>query len=104
MLCAAVLCNVAGLAWLALAMDVHWRQVRGAQPRSRRAVATLRGLGIAMLVFSLFLCLLVDHPTMASLVWVMVLAAAALAVAFTLTWRPRALAPLVAWVPAAKPH
>ena len=35
---------------------------------------------------------------MAALVWVMALAAAALVVAFTLSWRPRWLAPLVAWV------
>jgi hypothetical protein len=35
---------------------------------------------------------------MAALVWVLTLTAAALTVAFTLAWRPRLLAPLVAWV------
>jgi hypothetical protein len=35
---------------------------------------------------------------MAALVWVMGLAAAALAVAFTLTWRPRWLMVLMPWV------
>jgi hypothetical protein len=44
------------------------------------------------------LCLNADHVSMASLVWVMSLAASAMVVAFTLTWRPRALAWLVAWV------
>ena len=47
---------------------------------------------------SLALCLAVDHASMAALVWVMGLAASALAVAFTLTWRPRWLAALMPWV------
>jgi len=34
---------------------------------------------------------------MAALVWGMALAGSALIVAFTLTWRPRWLAPLVVW-------
>ena len=50
------------------------------------------------LAAALALCLAVDHASMASLVWSMALAGAALAVAFTLSWRPRALGVLVAWV------
>lgn len=34
---------------------------------------------------------------MAALVWCMLLAAGALAVAFTLSWRPQLLRPAVAW-------
>ena len=97
----ALVANTAGLAWLALAMDAHWKQVRGAQELSPRAGLVLRLLGGSALFLSLVLCLLADHATMASLVWVMALAAAALAVAFTLSWRPRLLAPLVAWIRAA---
>ena len=40
------------------------------------------------LLASLLLCLRADHASMAVLVWVMSLAAAALLVAFTLAWRP----------------
>ena len=58
----------------------------------------LRLLGTVGLGASLALCLAVDHASMAALVWVMGLAASALAVAFTLTWRPRWLAALMPWV------
>jgi hypothetical protein len=98
LLLAAVAANVLGFAWLALAMDVHWRQVRGPQAPSRGAAKALRVMGIAGLASSLALCLLADYASIASLVWIMSLAAAALTVAFTLTWRPRALAPLVIWI------
>lgn len=101
MLFAAVACNVAGFAWLAMAMDVHWQQVREAQRLSDGMIVLLRVLGVCALVLSLLLCLLADHVTMAPLVWVMSLAAAALIVAFTLAWRPRLLLPFVIWVPAA---
>lgn len=95
-LLAAVVANMAGMAWLALAMEVHWEQVRGtAQPR--QAVRRLRWLGVFGLACGLALCLQVDHASMAALVWVMTLAAAALAVALTLSWRPRWLTGL-AWM------
>lgn len=94
---AAVACNTLGLAWLALAMDAHWKQVRGPQPPARRTVLTLRVFGALALALSLGLCLSADHASMASLVWVLALAAGALMVAFTLAWRPRMMAPLVAW-------
>lgn len=98
-LLAALLCAVIGMGWLALAMDAHWRQVRGQQrlePGPRRA---LRGLGGVALVAALALCLLADHASMAALVWVMSLTASALLVAFTLAWRPHWLSWLVAWLP-----
>jgi hypothetical protein len=91
----ALLSNVVGLAWLACAMEAHWRQVRGARPLERRMAVTLRILGLSALLLSLFLCLRVDHASMASLVWVMALAAAALIVAFALAWRSHWLSVLV---------
>ena len=102
LLAVALVACVAGLAWLALAMDTHWQQVRGPQPLPRRTAITLRALGAAALLGALLICLRVDHATMAVLVWVMALAGAALVVAFTLTWRPRWLALWVAWVPAGR--
>ena len=96
-LAAALLCALVGFGWLALAMDVHWEQVRGPQPALPSTVRQLRVLGTLGLVASLACALLADHPTMAALVWIMALALGALATAFTLAWRPAALRPLVAW-------
>jgi hypothetical protein len=91
------------MAWLALAMKVHWQQVReGSVPSARTAIA-LRCLGALALALSLSLCLDVDHGSMAALVWVMSLAASALIVAFTLSWRPRALAWLLLWARPQRP-
>lgn len=95
---AALAASVLGMAWLALAMEVHWEQVRGTTALPARTARALRWLGAAGLATSLALCLAVDHASMAALVWVMGLAAAALAVAFTLTWRPRWLVVLMPWV------
>jgi hypothetical protein len=98
MLIAALAACIAGFAWLALAMDAHWLQVRGEPAGRGRTRLALRLLGAAALLGALLVCLRVDHASMAVLVWVMALAAAALVVAFTLSWRPRWLAPLVAWI------
>lgn len=97
---AAYLLCFAGFGWLALAMDAHWRQVRRDRLPALGWRHALRMLGAAALALALAACLAADHATMAVLVWVMLLAAAALSVAFTLSWRPRWLAPLVAWLPA----
>lgn len=96
LLFAAVLCNVVGFAWLAFAMDVHWRQVRGSLALARKTLVLLRSIGAAALALSLFLCLRVDHVSMAALVWIMSLAASALIVALMLAWRPGWLAVLIA--------
>jgi hypothetical protein len=93
----AVFCCVLGFAWLALTLEPHWRQVRGDAPLPAAVVPVLRTLGVAALGASLVLCALADHPSMVALVWPMALAVAALVVAFTLAWKPRAFAPLVAW-------
>ncbi len=93
---AALLACLAGMGWLALAMETHWAQVRDGVA-SRAQVVRLRVLGVAGLVGGLALCLAADHPSMAALVWVMALAGAALAVAMVLTWRPRWMRAL-AWV------
>ena len=99
----AIAANITGLGWLALAMDVHWEQVFGTVPASRRTVRLLRVVGVAGLAISLLLCLRVDHASMALLVWFMTLAGGALAIAFTLSWRARWLRPLMAWTRPASP-
>lgn len=85
--------GVVGMAWLALAMEVHWGQV---MPRPADGAATLRrtlrALGAAALGLSLLACLRADRASMAVLVWLMLLAGAALTVALLLARCPRLLA------------
>jgi Protein of unknown function (DUF3325) len=100
LLAAALVCSLLGFAWLALTMDVHWQQVIGLSKPSSGTRATLRVLGAMSVAASLVFALEADHPSIASLVWIMTLAAAALLVAFTLAWRPRVLGVFVPWVKA----
>src|SRR5687768_6996974 len=97
LLLAALLSSLAGMGWLALSMQPHAQQVwvRGC---SRHTPGLLRLLGVAGLVVALALCLVVDHASMAVLVWVMSLAAGALTTAFVLTWRAHWLRVLAPWV------
>lgn len=99
LLLGAFVATLLGMGWLALAMNVHWRQVRQGLP-SANTVGVLRLFGSAALVISLVLCLSVDHASMAALVWVMLLATAAMGIAFILSWRPHLLRPLIAWAAA----
>lgn len=90
----------AGMAWLALGMEVHWAQAM--HQAAEAAAGTRRGLralGAVALVLSLGACLKADRPSMAVLVWVMLLAGSALSVALLLARRPRLLA--LAWPPRA---
>lgn len=82
--------NLAGMAWLALSMDVHWGQAM--HGNAQAAAGTRRGLrlmGAAALSLSALACLQADRPSMAVLVWVMLLAGSALSVAMLLAYRPR---------------
>ena len=92
-----LLSSTCGMAWLAFAMKSHWQQVKGEAVFSAATVMTLRALGSVAIALSLWLYVGVDHVSMAALVWVMSLAASALIVAFTLSWRPRLLAWLLLW-------
>jgi len=87
LLIAAFVTSIAGMGWLALSMDVHWRQVCGNAFGSPAPTKRLRALGTLGLGTSLVLCLSVNHASIASLVWVMALTAAAFSIAFILTWR-----------------
>lgn len=101
LLIAACIISTLGLAWIALAMEIHWQQVQGSAPLVTSVQLLLRGLGGLALAISLALCMATDHVSMAALVWIMLLAAGTVFVAFTLTWRPHWLAPLLAWMPGA---
>ena len=97
LLSAAMLASLAGMVWLALSMPVHAQQVWGGVP-SAGIARMLRWMGAVGLLVALALCLAVDHASMASLVWVMTLAASAVATAFLLSWQPRWLRALAPWV------
>lgn len=89
----ALLAALAGMGWLALGLEAHWLQVCGAAaPVPTRR---LRVLGAVAIGVALLLCLAVDHASMAVLVWVMAVAAGALAVALSLAWRAHWLRVLV---------
>ena len=98
LLLVAFVVTVAGMGWLALLLEAHWAQVRGtsAPAPTEGARWRLRLLGSVALLASLGLCLAVDHASMAVLVWVMLVAAAALLITLTLTWRAHWLR----WLPA----
>jgi len=98
LLAAALGTATCGMAWLALAKKPHWAQVRGTEALALRSARTLQTLGASALLASLVLCLRADHVSMASLVWVMTMAASALIVTFTLAYRPRWLGWLVFWM------
>ena len=95
-LAASFLCAFAGMSWLALALKPHWAQVRGAVPHNAPLARRLRFLGTTCLMLSLAICLALDHASMACLVWIMTLGAAALLVAMALAYAPRSLSWLAA--------
>jgi len=95
-LCLAALLSLTGMGWLALSLEVHWRQLFG-----RKAVLTarsanwLRLAGWTGLLLSAICCFIADRPSMAVLVWVMLLAGTATLIAMLLAWRAHWLRVLV---------
>lgn len=87
-----------GFAMLALAQARHWRAVSKTAEPSPSGKLVLRVAGSAWLVLALCLALFRDGPNFGALLWVTAISMAALAVAFTLSWRPRLLWPLVTLV------
>lgn len=88
----AAVSSVVGMSALALAKEAHWRLV---QSRARRPERVLQGVGVLAVLLSLGLCLRADFPSIAVLVWVMLLSVSALAVAMLLAWRARWLSGFV---------
>jgi len=89
LLLALLVAAYAGFALLALSQARHWRIVIGDVALPRRRVRVLRTLGGALIALSLILALVRDGPSFGSLLWATAISVAALAVAFTLAWRPR---------------
>jgi len=89
-LTAAVISALFSIGWLALSYPSHWQQVF-ADKAHCHAPGRLKVLAWSGLLLSAVFCLLADHPTMAALVWVMLLAVAAMLVAQILSRCPRLL-------------
>lgn len=94
---AAIFLTLLGMACLSLSLPSHWRQVTGIEnslpsPSER---LRLRVVGYCSLAVAFLLCLAADHPSMAVLVWVMLLAVAAKSIASILSWRQHWLKPLL---------
>lgn len=89
LLLAGVICFIS-FGWLALAINIHWQQVMATEPRTntRRALQISGSLG---LLISAVFCFIADRPSMAVLVWIMLLALTAPAIAMLLAWRPMLL-------------
>ena len=94
---AAIFITLLGMACLSLSLPNHWRQVVGNETSLPSSVEQLRLriVGYCSLVAGLLLCLAADHPTMAVLVWVMLLILAGKGIASILTWRQHWLKPLL---------
>ena len=86
----AVVMGLASFAWLALAMDVHWKKVQEGRA-SNHPAKVLRVMGWVGLLVTAVLCFMADRPSMAVLVWLMLLAAASPSIGMMLSWRPKLL-------------
>ena len=91
LLFAAFACTVSGLAFCALAMEGHFKQVSGHARIAADAVRKLRVRAAVALVGSMVLCLAADHVSIAALVWVMMLSLSAVLLALIFAYRPRSL-------------
>lgn len=97
-LCLAALFSLTGMGWLALSLEVHWRQIFGRKALLSAAKANgLRLVGWSSLLLSAVFCFIADRPSMAVLLWVMLLAGAAASIALLLAWRAHWLRPLAFW-------
>jgi hypothetical protein len=93
----AFVASYAGFALLALRQKPHHAAVSGERSRAALPASLLTRnlvLGCGLLASSLGTSMLAQGPSFGSILWVLLLAAGAQGVLFTLTYRPRWLRPL----------
>ena len=90
----AALGSYLGFVFLALAQEQHWRAVCAAPALQRVRAAWPAAAGLALQLLALVLTLRAQGPSFGSLLWAVMISAAAMAVAFTLAWQPRWLRPI----------
>lgn len=89
----AALGSYLGFVFLALAQARHWRAVC-ASPALRVRTAWPVAAGLTLQLLALVLIVSAQGPGFGSLVWAVMISAAAMAVAFTLAWQPKWLRPI----------
>lgn len=82
---AACILALLGFALLALSQERHWEHAWGSNKPSAPAISTQHATGFVAISLSLPCCVIAQGASFGSLLWVMLLSAAALAVAFMLT-------------------
>jgi hypothetical protein len=90
----AALASFAGFALLALSQARHWRAVCGTPLEERVQAAWAAGPGLVAQPAALLAILNAQGPGFGSLLWGVMISAAAIAVALTLSWKPHWLRPL----------
>lgn len=91
----ACLLNLLGFAWLALAQERYQDPVYGHSCSIARVAIARRAIGSIAIGMSLPACMVSQGASFGCLLWPLSMGAAAMAVALTLSWRPRWLR--VAW-------
>ncbi|MDW5443642.1 DUF3325 domain-containing protein [Polaromonas sp. SM01] len=89
LLLAAGLASYGAFVCLALAMRRHWAAANGQTAAFAPHQTWLRFCGFLQLGLSYALCVYRDGPSFGSVLWILLISAAAIAVALTLAWRPR---------------
>ncbi|ARU59484.1 hypothetical protein OLMES_5504 [Oleiphilus messinensis] len=84
----AIVFSLTSMAWFALSINSHWKQVFGNTCSNAHALR-IRSVGMGLLLLSAICCFKADHPTMAILVWIMLIPTSAILVALMLSKKPK---------------
>jgi Protein of unknown function (DUF3325) len=87
--------NYCGLGLLASSQAKNWSRVSGTRQQQLGAKWFVRAVGCGLLIGSLVVAILRQGASFGTILWCTSLSVAAIAVAFTLTWRPRWLRVIV---------
>lgn len=90
----AALGSYLGFVLLALTQERHWCAVCAAPALQRVRAAWPAAAGLALQLLAFVLSIRAQGPSFGSLLWAVMISAAAMAVAFTLAWQPRWLRPI----------
>ena len=90
----AILVSYLGFALLALSQERHWCAVCGMGAGARMPPTWRASAGLLLQGLALLLAVCAQGPSFGGLLWMVTVSAAAMAVAFTLAWRPTWLRPL----------
>ena len=91
---AACILTLLGFALLALSQERHLERIFRESSHPAHTIRAQRATGFIAVSLSLPACIASQGASFGSLLWVLLLPAAALAVALMLTWRPQWLRPL----------